>query len=232
MSLFESPYSPLFFPTTPPSLKKRIAERRNCSCSGFQDNAGKPSNSDHSLAANAHHLPQAQVPKAPTPSSNTPLLSPFVSSAQPSRHVYVDDCTDEEGEYAALVRLAAATPIASSTTGGTHGAMVVPNSSVAVKRHNTPIVIHDSDSEEFIVSDIELNDEILKLLDTPVRPTAIVLASSTTGGTRGIRAAPSSSMVVGRRSSPISVHGSDSEEYMVSDIELNDNILRLLDESA
>jgi hypothetical protein len=29
LSLFESPYSPLLFPTTPPSLRKRIADRRN-----------------------------------------------------------------------------------------------------------------------------------------------------------------------------------------------------------
>jgi len=98
---------------------------------------------------------------------------------------------------------------------------------MVVEKHNSPIIVHGSDSEEYEVSDIELNDAIIKLLDTAtVAPTA----SSTTGGTRSAGVAPSPSMVVERRRFPIIIHGSDSEEYVLSDIELDNNILRLLDE--
>jgi len=192
LSACELPCSPLFFPVTPPTVKKCIADRRSLSSrTGFQDSAGQ--------------------------SSNTPLLPPFVSSAQPSRHVYVDDNSDDEGTYAALVRLATATPIASSTTGGAGSVRVAPNSKVVEKR-SSPITVHGSDSEEYPVSDIELNNETLRLLDAPVRTVTVAPTAS-------------SSMVVERsRKFPIFVHDSDSE-YVVSDIELDDDITKLLDET-
>jgi hypothetical protein len=94
---------------------------------------------------------------------------------------------------------------------------VAPNSMVVEKR-SSPITVHGSDSEEYPVSDIELNDEILKLLDAPVRTTTAAPVAS-------------SSMVVERsRKFPIIVHDSDSE-YALSDIELDDDITRLLDET-
>jgi hypothetical protein len=91
-----------------------------------------------------------------------PLLSPFASRARP--YAFVDDNSEEEGAFAALVRLAeAATPIG---------------------RHSTPIIVHGSDSEEYPVSDIELTEEILKVLDAPVYPTTTALI------TRGCAQAP------------------------------------------
>ena len=131
----------------------------------------------------------------PSPSANIPLLSPFSSRAQPSRHVYVEDKStdsDEEGTFAALVCLTAAMPIA---------------------RRSSPITVHDSDSE-YLVSNVELTDDVLKLLDAPVHPTTAALSAGV---------APSTS-------SPIVIYASDSE-YDLSDIKLDDNTIRLLDQT-
>jgi hypothetical protein len=196
-SAFESPYSPLLFPVSPPAPKHTVNRRPHTSCESLIPK--------HKVTINRQkHLTRAEArnrkARAPSPSADTPLLSPFASRARP--YAFVDDNSEEEGAFAALVRLAeAATPIV---------------------RRSTPIIVHGSDSEEYAVSDIELTEEILKVLDAPVYPTTTALSA---------RVAPSSSMVVERHSSPISIHASDSEEYEVSDIELVDDALKLLDET-
>ena len=197
-STFESPYSPLLFPVSPPAPKHTVNRRPRTSCELLIPKQKAPINRQK------HWLTRAEARNrkahASSPSADTPLLSPFASRARP--YAFVDDNSEEEGAFAALVRLAeAATPIG---------------------RRSTPIIVHGSDSEEYPVSDIELTEEILKVLDAPVYPTTTALIA---------RVAPSSSMVVERHSSPISIHASDSEEYEVSDIEFVDDALRLLDET-
>ena len=110
--------------------------------------------------------------------------------------MYIYDSGDE-GTYAALVRLATATPIAS---------------------HSSPIIVHGSDSEEYLVSDIKLTNDVLELLDAPIHPT-------TAAGSAKVKP-----RIVEQCGSPIIILASDSEEYKVSDIELDDSTLRLLDE--
>jgi len=192
-SAFESPYSPLFFPDSPTPEQDVNRQKRPLSSCESQFPKYTVNRQKHPLTRSEV---QARKALAPSLSTEAPLLSPFIPRAQSSR-VYVDDDSDEEGTYAALVRLAAATPIAS---------------------RNTPIIVHGSDSEEYLVSDIELTNDVLKLLDAPIRPTTAAGSAKVKPG------------VVEQRGSAIIVLASDSEEYEVSDIELDDKALRLLDE--
>jgi hypothetical protein len=197
-SVFKSPYSPLLFPASLPTPKP-TAKRRNPPLSSCEQLIPNPVVKKYAVYRQKHRLTRAEARiRAAQPIPPLSLLSLFASRAQPFRHVYVDDKSDEEGEYAALVRLATATPIA---------------------RHSTPISVHSSDSE-YAVSDIKLTDDILKVLNAPVHPTTAALSA---------RVTPSSSVVVERRSSAIVIHASDSE-YDLSDIELDDNTFRLLDQ--
>ena len=84
--------------------------------------------------------------------------------------------------------------------------------------HSTPIIIHGSNSEEYLVSNIELTNDVLKLLDAPIHPMTAV-------GSAKVKP-----RVVEQHGSAIIVLASDSEEYEVSDIELDNKALRLLDE--
>ena len=148
-----SPYAPLSFPSSPESLS-RIINRRKVLHTGLQNTPRK----------------QVQVPKGHTPSPTPRLLSPFIPKASSSRHVYVDDDSDEESGYAALLALTTAMPTPISAAAG--GAKFAPSSSLVVERHNSPIVISDSDSaeevsaeDEYVVSDIEFDDQLIWMLD-------------------------------------------------------------------
>lgn len=196
-SAFESPYSPLLFPASPPIPEHTVKKRKHplslCETLPPKHPVEKHFANHQKWLTRA----EARIRKAsiPSPSANIPLLSPFSSGAQPSRPVYVEDKStdsDEEGTFAALVRLAAAMPIA---------------------RRSSPITVHNSDSE-YLVSDVELTDDVLKLLDAPIHPTTAALSAGV---------APSTS-------SPIVIYASDSE-YDLSDIELDDNTIRLLDQT-
>ena len=197
-SAFESPYSPLLFPASPP-IPEHTVKKRKHPLSLCETLAPKRPVEKRFVTCQKPRFTRAEarIRKAsiPSPSGNIPLLSPFSSRAQPSHPVYVEDKStdsDEEGTFAALVRLAAATPIA---------------------RRSSPITVHDSDSE-YLVSDVELTDDVLKLLDAPIHPTTAALSAGV---------APSTS-------SPIVIYASDSE-YDLSDIELDDNTIRLLDQT-
>lgn len=226
-SAFESPYSPLFFPTSPTSpTPEQDVSRRKRLLSSCEILVPK-----YSVNRQKHPLTRSEVRarEALAPSSiNNPLLSPFTSRAQPSRVVYVDNDSDEEGAYAALVHLATAMPIATaqpsrvvyvdddSDEEGAYATLV--RLADAVAKPTTPIIVHDSDSEEYMVSDIELTNNVLKLLNAPVHPTTAARHAKVEPG------------LVDQRSSPIVIYASDSEEYEVSDIDLDKNTLRLLDE--
>jgi hypothetical protein len=205
-STFESPYSPLFFPASPtPEQDVSRQKRLLSSCEILPK---------YSVNRQKHPLTRAEVrarEALASSSTDNPLLSPFTSRAQPSRVVYVDD-SDEEGTYAALVHLTAATPIAraqpsrivyvddDSDEQGTYAALVRLADAAPIARPSAPIIVHDSDSKEYIVSDIELTNDVLELLDAPVHPTTAARHAKVEPG------------LVEQRSSPIVIHASDSEE--------------------
>ena len=223
-SAFKSPYSPLFFPASP-TPEQDVSHRKHplSSCEILVPK--------YSVNHQKHLLTRSEVQawEALAPSSiDNPLLFPFTSRAQPSWVVYVDDDSDEEGAYAALVHLATAMPIATaqpsqviyvddnSDEEGAYATLV--HLADAIAKPTTPIIVHDSDSEEYMVSDIELTNDVLELLDAPVHPMT---------ATRHAKVEPG---LVDQCSSSIVIYASDSEEYEVSDIDLDKNTLRLLDE--
>jgi len=226
-SAFESPYSPLFFPASPtPEQDVSRKKRPLSSCEIIPVPKYSVNRQKHPLTRSEVRAQEALA----LSSTDNPLLSPFTSRVQPTRVVYVDDDSDEEGAYATLVHLAAATPIApaqpsrvvyvddDSDEEGAYAALVRLANAMPIARPSTPIIVHDSDSEEYMVSDIELTDNVLELLDAPVHPTT---------ATRHAKVEP---RLVEQRSSPIVIYASDSEEYEVSDIDLDENTIRLLDE--
>ena len=121
--------------------------------------------------------PNAQLPINSPPLSGI-LLSPFIEQAPPSRCVWVDDNSDEEGGYAALLHLATATPTTSPAVASTaiNGVVVIsddesPITSKAAIASTSVIVISDSDSEdEYFISDIELTDATVAELDGSYTP--------------------------------------------------------------
>ena len=121
--------------------------------------------------------PNTQLPTNSPPLSRI-LLSPFIEQAPPSRCVWVDNNSDEEGGYATLLRLATATPTTSPAVASTaiNGVVVIsddesPITSKAAIASTSVIVISDSDSEdEYFVSDIELTDATVAELDRSYTP--------------------------------------------------------------
>ena len=164
-----------------------------------QDGLGDASQDGH--GASDDSLQDGRDPdiRSVTPPSGT-LLLPFIEQAPPSRYVYVDDNSDKEGTYAALVRLATATlatsPVATRTNANREVIVISDHESLtASKFAASPSIIEISDlDDEYAVSDNELTDTVI--LDKVYTP--LVFPDS-------------------------------DDEYIVLDIELNDAIIAELD---
>lgn len=132
---------------------------------------GRSPSPNPATVQDGHDGPDDSQNNSSNSNSTQALLSPFIEKAPPSRYVYVDDDSDDEGTYAALVRLAAATPTATPTTSA-HLAAALSTSvrvTTALPAAKSAVVIVISDSEtEYAVSDIELTDELIAQLDHPI----------------------------------------------------------------
>lgn len=159
------------------------------------------------------------TPRKPSPPRM--LLPPFTQKPPPSRYVYFDDPdSDEEGTFAALVRLAATSPAATPSTS------VPPAANRAAA-----IVISDDESPTPASSATTNNGKtIVIVISDDESPTPASSATTNNGKTISnfiINISDDESAVASH--SPLILVSDSESEYLVSDIELTDELIAQLD---